>query len=1752
MKRIYEKREKALKTTAPATLRSTSGAGYDFEDLISAWLMLNMLLGEPLPGVGGRGRALQAQVSALGWRIDDLLATGHDGERVRRLAISAKGNVQVSSAGLPPDFAGRAWEQWREPTSPMRRDDDCLALVMRSGPIAAFDPYWKEIKDASLGSDAELCLARVRENSNQSRIFENVRKAGGAETTDAEALALIRHLHVLPLDFQLAHSDRETESIGRCRRLLVSGDLSEAESLWRKLTEVAKQVRLQQGTITLVELWAMIRPNFALLDHPDFTADWQALRNVTDDYKSRIQTELPSGFSIHRPAAAKSLELAILQNRITVLFAESGIGKSSLVKTVLDQCFADRRQVWLGPEDMRTALNATRRPSMPLRNELLSVLQASAPAQNILVLDSAERIDPSELPVVKGLLDKLLEGGADNGWRIVIISQTQSWSERCQALIGTHIPALVELDALTTSDVKLALNYTPALAWLSAHDQTVAALTNARTLGWVVQAGPMLGSGASGLISHTAIADRLWGYWTKDRLDVQALIMRLGEREASFERSFPLTGFESGDLIILREVPPELPLRINRTSNRAEFEHDLAADWTRYQFLKQYASDTTRWAALAANPLWGGALRLLGQHLLRVADGDATAWDRALKEAEATALPLAADVLLDALALDPDAESLLHSRADLLFADNGRRLSKLMARFHYLGTIPRGPSVELGKRDGMGIYFDARFRSIVHGIWPPIARFLIARRDRIAPLLSPAVAKLVLTWLSETPPTFSDNTPVIFRREFAELALAMVRATQIEKAQGTISLTREPSLYAAALAGVPDLPDELADWALEMAGRRDTPQETKVAIATARRRLADEQAERLRSDPAAQKANNRRRQASLVALPGRTKLPPWPLGGSRDVDRDFRQACFKDQGLAPLMRTQPAIAAEVLLALIVESKPYEEYRSGRLDINLGLEFADDAYPTAFWKSPFFTFLQLAPQQALDSMISLVNFCTERWGAACQSEDDAAPPSIALSVAGIGIMEFTGLARVFDWTQENSSHDGNLHCALDAVERWLIQRLEANEDIGADIDRLLKGCKSVAALGLLVNVGKYKPHLFEDKLFPLLTHPWLYMWDIQRANDILTNFDQFSWVRGGEVIFELAKSWVLAPHRRRKLSDVAIDLIKSHEGVATRLREAIKGWELPDDDPKLALEQRLLMASLDRANYQEEVDPETQKPTLTFAYPEDVRVDAEDWQAKHARPMGLLQLPFQCEKALDNFSEISDGSAQHIYDLIKAAPEQELEQEYTHRAVVAVAATLLSCAERWLSERPSMRNELLAIIRQTVDAIGNDSKHIRAERIGIASEALKFAAFAVMHQWLKGGKTAATWEQAVLRLLTSGNAAAINTIVGIAYARRDQLGAAWWRLNQAGLLLSALSMLAPGYDDGEDTASRWAHWLARLRRLPLTKPGATWEALDFQRVTKGLERLERRRGQNIFAGNRPSWRVRRSPDEQISAGLDTHVLGMSLNWLTLGAGSGDLATDQELAKRLWRMEVQRQKAHGKDDGEYALPSQHLGYDLVRKLAALALAVPSTEAQGIWEEVLQHGPKAHYSVRQFISSLYRQLRKDADIEHFRSIWRATVTYALDEQWQKMPRHWFNGERILGDLLGFGFEDALGKLKPTTVVDMRDLYQRWSREHLSIDEENVARFASFLATKGGSPLRLESLLEIKSAYRSERGWPYRESTNDALVELLNVTLNENWAALANDVAARTAVIDIAANLAAASNPTALTLQERIKLLR
>ncbi len=1515
-------------------------------------------------------------------------------------------------------------------------------------------------------------------------------------------------------------------------------------------------MRLESGTIAVLELLSSLRGEFELRHHPDYRGDWDTLSKITTDYKSKIETELPSGFELPQEDGRLSLQNAIVEDKVTVVHGGSGSGKSALVKAVLDQKHPRRNQVWFGPDELTTALSAAKHTSLRLEHELSDILRATVEPENVLVIDSAERIGAEELIAVRNLIRAVVEEARDeysDVWRVIVVTQTQGSTGHMETLLAGLSAQPIEVEALTSNEVKLALNHAPGLGWLTAHDDTVAALTNLRTLAWVCKAGSAFQPNANELTSHVAVSDRLWKYWTKGRADVQAMTMRLAQREASFERSFALSGLDPTDTTIFAERPDDLPLRLNDQTNRIEFEHDLAADWARYQFLKQICTEIAEWVPLASNPLWTNALRMLGQLLLRQTAGSDNAWDAAFKNTAELESQLAGDILLDALCLDTEADRFLAERVDLLLDNGAKQLERLLRRFHHLATLPIGGGETLSSE--FALVLEERFRSIIVGRWPPILRFLVAHRVRLKELVSPALARVIETWLTKTPHKLGNGGAVPFREELARIALDMARTVQVEKGQGIWYIDCEPELYTAALAGAEDLPTEVGQWALELAGRRQVDTAVRGRIREALEKKAKAHVERLRTDPVYRARHEERQQIGRSIGSFRQKLLPWPLGARHRVDQDFRDACIKSHGLQHLINSEPELAGEVLLALIIEDEPERDYGSGRIRDELGLEFSSDAYPTIFWKSPFFHFLQSAPEVALTTLISLVNFCTERWIENATDGDASEPPCVTLEFADGSQKAFMGWWQVYDWPQSNDFNNSHLYCALDALERWLTMRLDNDEDITNDIEKIFSEGNSAALVRVLVNVAKYRPLLLTASLSPLMTFPDHFDWDRKLTDKVGYNFDGPSWARCGDAIFEIARDWTLAPHRQRAFIDVVIELLLESDDVAIRLQNVTSAWSVPSD-PKVALEYKLLFASLDRSNYRISPNATIEENKKTFEYPEALRNEIAVWEGEHAPIRAVIFVPLQCEKRLVNNEPLSEDEAKYLRDLLHECATTEStdkdEADAVSRCRSAAASTLICLGEAWLSQNNETQKLAFEVLRAKVSEVATSSKDRRDGRMSESRHGLEFIAHAVMHLWLTDSEVAQEWEKAVLLLLTSGDAGAALAVVGIAYSHREELGEAWWRLLQAGLFWAGLKLLAPRYGDDDKARCAWNQWLAKLRRYSLRGFKATHADLDFKRIAQMQGRLDFRRRLRLYeAGD--EMRMGK-PTRDLGGELDSRFLSILFGWLIEGEGTGSPEEDESLLLTAWDYEASRAEARRRDgERDYDLPSSQFGYSLLTKLAAMSAALPQEKASKVWEAVISHGPAAHYALRHFIRGLFQHLADGDDPAVFERTWRAVAEYGLASDWSQ-PGLWFYGERLVCDLMGFGNEKALMLLNPGASMRMSDVYERWATTRLDRDEESVSRFCYFLVSDFGSPIRLDGLRWIAASLneKSPSGRWYRDGTGDALVELLTSALAKNTQSLQKNAEARQALFDIAAMLVSKNVPSALALQERIKSLQ
>lgn len=1723
-------------TPSRATTRSTAGPGYDFEDQVAAWIMVGMLHGAPLPIAPVHATEIRWQTRQ---QIDDLAVSAKDARGVRHtFALSCKSSVQVSANGLPQNFVEAAWLHMRAHPA---INGVCHAVLVTRDNHPAFNALWTDIKGWCGEGPAEAG-GRMAGSQKHAKTFSAMTQAvhrHDPEATQDDVIGFVQSIYVLSFDFQLASSKDWARTLAMCRAVLAGEDAQDGARLWEALLVLAKSKRHTGGTLDLTSLIATLRPNFALKAHPDYAASWAALRAHSNQRIALVETTLPSGTAVARRAERDKLIAALGRSHVTIVHGDSGVGKSALVLTSLRETFGDDGIVWLQGSDIERVLLPSEQTAIGLSQPLAQVLAATTQRSNCLVIDSAERMSDQATTFVAALLKLLCASGPQSSgstWRVVVVTQSAALDTLASLRFAVAtIENCLELGPIDAEDVRRALRSIPGLAWLASDGDAVAAMRNLKTLAWVVQAKNAFTQAPGTIVSRTTVAEHLWRHWTEERSLLQQLMIQMAEREAAFEPALMRRELAPAQLSEIDRLPPACPVMMT-ARGRLEFRHDLAADWSRYQRLREIGEDPSQWAAFASNPLWHSAIRMLGQELLRETMGQSTAWDQVYQQLEAAegVSRSAADLLLDALCLDPLADRWLNERTGLLLGHNGKRLDRMLERFHHIATVPL---VTEPSGDGsMRFYIEAMFRTPIHGRWGPIVRFLHRHVERVAPLGSAAVAKLCETWLKTTPVLLSGQ-PTYFRRELAEVAIAAARELQLELMKRRMIFDgSEQAIYAAAFAAAPDLPDEVAAWALEMARRRPARNDLLQRKAEHDREQTRIHQQRMKTDAEYRERHSRPPRGSGIGFLGPRKLPPWPLGAKGRIASEFQRTCCHRNVLDALMTVRPGVASELLLAVFIDDQPHEE-RSDGLERGYGLAFDQEGYPAIYWKSAFYQFLHINPTIALNTLIQLADFCTERWRECAGNKARTDLSHIAVTLADGATKRLYGNGRVYAWSYDRNMHMGHMTAALHALERWLWERCEAGQDITATIDLILEKANSVAFVPVLVNVAKAHPKLFVGRLRQFLAIPEVHFWDFQERQVLAFRFDGFTWWRSGEEIFQIARQWLQMSFRSHSLSEFSLAQQRSDAEFTATMRASLQAWIAVN--PAIGNEERAFLAELDSANYVQNADG-----TYDFAAP------AEASTVEHAEPSELDQLRSAAmigQHILQSRGMLADEQSTTLAGMIDAIDgHRELDAKEKNTGRIALAAALLVKAEGWLDRHPDWYRRCVTAVSGALDGDEHDTVYGRRMRLAGGS-ILNFSGPAIVTRWLRNPDDP-QWSRLLVYFMTSLHEGAVRMVIATAHQNRERLGPKWLRLLEIARLWSALLALKPRFDEDGDNRN-WRNWHARLQRLDISATASVPRTEALVDLARRVERLHQLRFRNSSKrGHRE--RVDTPKRRHLSWGLDTGVLAEAFDWALNWSRSDNAQVDQpscEVALGVWSFETWRlfEEANRED----RLPCQ-LGYNALDTLGRFAAQADPTLARSYWHPVLSLGAEAHTSTSYFTGAFFARFPDAVNAAHLAGTWRAMLEFVLADSALTEGRHWHDGEKILRDLLGFNAEALIRGLPGSADVvgGLRDLYGSWAARYLVRDDDNITAYAYFLTKPLAVQLRGDGIKQIAQALvaRPRRRSDRHARTGETLVELVELALSEN-AGSRNEL--RPPILTIVDVLVAQRVPTALALQDRIR---
>jgi hypothetical protein len=1703
-----------------APTKATGGGGYTFADKVAAGFLVQLLRRTfPVEPEFGPIAGVHFEARDAGLLLDDLLLELKRGSGTTRCAISVKSNRQLTKTGFNDDFVRDAWEQWNGADgSSFNREADLLGLIVGVMDNPTLEE-WRGLQKQDFAATPERMLQRLSDShqcsATQRAIFESLlRPVGGVGPEPLETARLASRIRVLSfLDSE------EGEYLNRCVEIVLDGSVEEGAKLWSRLLQLAAENRATGGHFDLPKLVHTLRPDFELRDYPDFEADWQRVQAVSIDSARGVRSVIGNGTALPRSDEMEAISKEILQHNVVVITGESGSGKSALVSRLVAPDGAFKRTLWLTAEQLSQASQAEIAHVFGLRHNPTDLIRNSSRRGCALVIDGFEKFEGDARRRALELISAVKDEGLI-GWKLIATCQPQAWEYTQDALIEAGITAMhrVDFEKPPAQEIYDAIPHLPEIQILLMRSYLQPILRNLVMLDWILRAeiANRLSDSSRVWIGETDLINWIWERWMGNsaaRIARDALLRTLGLREGEkLSGAVHVDTIASDQLSLLGTLAQEGLIREHLPS--VQFQHDLMGDWARFRALRFAGDDAVQKIKTFAHiPRWGRAIRLYAQGLAERGDGLA-AWKAATAQlaGDDAETQLANDIFLDGLLFAANSELLLEQVWPELIADKGLILGRLLKRMLHAASVP---DVRLrGLVDPKYAEQSEAWFRIPHPLyWYPALCVLSRHAKEVATHALLLAAEVCALWLRTMP------VGVLGRHEAGLIAIELAKETQGLIAENMHFRDKDKTVYEALLSAAPEFPDEVTQIALELSARRDEPQHAIERAIEAQEREARLREEWRKNHPESEKKRRIPVPPTMLSYPKGPLRPPDADGPREEVSDGFRFAVLETPALNGLITVRPEVAREVLLAVCIhEPQPSDPYgdRFSLLDRH-GLADWPRGYPAFYWKGPFLKFLQGAPEQALDTILRLVNYTTRRW-----LEDGAGPHLTEEEHRKYGL-EFTfdgksvywiGDANVYGWHRSISCHSATVECALMALEKWLYDEIEANRRITQWVHYIFAHTESLAFAGVLVSVGLRHPALFTRELRPLLGNFHLYEvqsnWALQEPQEVWT----IALSGQGQAAIKWAMEWHRMPHRRFILRDTAPCLMLEHEETKTYLSGRVAEWaKRKTDNDKDRDNLKFFLARFDPQNYTQTPQPDG-NVLITMSWPPELEAIATGSRENNDLKIVSLTLASHARAYLSGERTLEEKHLPQFADQVqrlatwRAAGTDDLQEQYRLNSVAGGIAVLVILHRAWLAQNPEIEKWCLDTLRYLKPAEASEFDSPVSALDHTAESFLGEVGVALLQE---------SSEEWVLRLAFEGVTGfyynSIFQTMWRAYLLRGQLGEKFGELANIVIFWSALRRGATresGYQANRVLLAKYKATLFR-RYVAGTLKGAL---IPFRKAeTLGRSVVERVSRRSMSSGERRvreamrASRRERNRDRKLDRDMpdiDVEVLqnGFGFLWAMVRPSlPSEALTLQHYVRELFDLEMRtlpRAQADEENHEIQGTPYAFDGWAMTRVAEFIASANSVEVARQFYRPIVELGPPGHYWVDDFLQAwISYGIQLSTDLAAFAKIWEDMVRYTMTlRAWQpSLSARWSRAESLAVDLVGMHETAAtvLGQAKYRGVVTaMAPVFEDWAGRWLK--HASVAGwFAHFLPTESGQvllPMGIKQLAGVVSGFE-ERDW-------------------------------------------------------------
>ena len=1724
-------------------MKSASGAGFSFEDKVAAALMAEMLAGQRSHG-DGYSVMTRIERQANDWEpFGDILVTvpNESGESCK-IGGSVKSNRQINTNGANAEFCAGIWTAINKEVFVAGRS----ALALYSAPLSA---------DVSDHLNKLCCQARNLEperldekiiHKEPRKIYESFRNPAVAADGGLPGVVL-KNLIVRQFDFEASASKSEADALRLCGQILENNSSTELEAkrLYQELLTISQNLRISGGADTRETLSAKLRHKFQLRDDPLDIAAWSIIRRFSREWLDEIRVALPGGMSLPRTKEHDRLETTLRKSRACSVLGDSGFGKSALVKK-----FAAEREsvgeevIWLKAERI-AALEA----AVP---DFEDVVRRTRRASGVLIVDAVEGCyEAAALSRISRLI-KAVVGEEDFPWSVIVTCQTPEW-----ARVSSTLTKELAGHAILTERIVCGPLSDEDFMLVRLSSVSVDLLAQKPALRLLLRSPKMLDVLLTGQLAENrqlaGEADLVDWWWENQ--------VRGGKQIAAEERVARQLANKMADELC-SELPPDsvsgaedaasklIQNRVLRrtTEGLLRFDHDLLADWSRVMHLKSLGEQTlTFMRAHTENPPWLRAIRLLSQHLLdRAADLDR--WHRILDECSAPAPndkePSAQDLQivdawLEGVIFSIDPKATLERVRDRLFANKGWCLQRLIRRLIHVATIPDPVAQDRFRQIDAETAEAAAtlYRLPIWSLWSPMIDFLVSHHAEVVELVPVEIGELSGMWarmeeyLHMPWPAFAGvvmlNAEIELRREVAG---------EYRHSSGPFGRGNKAriAIYTGALHAASQYPERAAKLLLKAAGRAGWEAGD-----------VNERAEEQWT------GNYTERRMSIGIDTVEIPVTSWPDGPRRRTSDDFFHAWFDSGAALTFYKHAPAACCEATLAFLLawpKRRLHPPFFSSVGGENHGFNFeADHMYPPFYHKGPFLGFLRQNWRPALEMIVRLVDFATERYSEWWPYEDK--PTELRFETPS-GQTIWFGNHQVYVWSRFNWNTPHVVTVALMALEKWLDEQIEAGNSIRDPIEVLYKA-RSLAFGGLLVSLGKRSANLFANDLRPLLFVRELYMYDFSAVRETI-GFGH--WPHDGVLINNLRHQWEQLPGRKTSLLDATCRWFLESKELQPVLEQVGTAWK--DKAQSLSGEQRLALlrwaANFDTTSWQ----------TITHngqqfwqrVLPEELRDEkAEEAHIQHQARIGL---PYQCsdllEKRLLLDAKAFDGIWERLQNWTFSEPTEPntnedefvsslLDDRHSRAGLLAV---LLCLGSDWLDEEESRRPWVEDQVRKLVV---NPPKITAYSADDIHEDGEGFLARCAVRCWAKHPHDS-NWQSLVGSFVGVYRYRSIAQLFDEAFRVRVMLGDKYRQLEALALAFAVVRREAKinGFKPNPELIQKWMdEWLPKFAKGHGPKWTDQWSKIEFK------EEFPHAHDPHYGMTNRRGHRSRRW------YGFDMGVILAAFGGIPpLGAAQNPEEREHWLTicRELIGVVIRTLPIEKVDDD----PDEEWRYepwDADRKIADIVAArlfeCSPHEQRDLWLPFFELPPAAHYHMTQLLSSLLIEaLRGDTPrITKLLPIWRAIAEHLFaSERWVGKLR--FKPREVWKYIFLYGtpFDSVRDKDHQPFVEGLRDLYETHLRD-MAPDDHDQSALVGFLVSDAGRCLLPDALEWLSPSWQRATSYFWEDvAESSAFERLLQFVWRNHFQTIRAKPELLKAFKLLTLNLAAQQVASAIEIQRRI----